>query len=85
MPGLRGKQLRVDTTKWTVHSWNRARIGNIVFLVGWIVFFLCALVSLLSDRHWLMLVPTFMIAGLGSILQLVWLRRIAHRIKRKQH
>lgn len=81
MPGLRGKQFRIDTTTWTVRDWRRAHIWNIVFLVGWIAFFVYALGNLLYDRNWLMFAPTAVISIIGGIPQLAWFMRGSHSLK----
>lgn len=81
MPGLRGKA--IDTTSWAAQDWRRARMWNIVFVVGWAAFFTYAVCHLLYGASWLMFVPTLAIAVIGGILQLVWLVRVSIWLKGK--
>ncbi|MCC6511288.1 MAG: hypothetical protein IT423_19460 [Pirellulaceae bacterium] len=77
MPGLRGKQFDLDTADLTAHDWCRARNWNIGFLVGWFAFFAFALGNLLCDGNWLTFIPTFVMAVIGGVSQLVWLVRMS--------
>lgn len=85
MPGLRGKQFDIDASNWTANDWSRARTWNIVFFAGWIAFFAFALGDLLYDGNWLMFIPTFVIAAIGGVLQLVWIVRVSIWLNKEEN
>lgn len=82
MPGLRRKDS--GTEHWTAIDWRRACMWNVVFLIGWTVFFTFAVVDLLHPLNWLMLVPTLVIALVGGAAQIGWLLRVVGRTQSRK-